>query len=126
MTSSKHRLRFLGAFCLALLTALAPSLSWAIVDTNPNDSGPGSLRQAILAARSDLAADVITFASAILPATIKLSTLLPALNTPGDTIDGAGQVTLDGAKISVDGNGAPCDNQCHGIEFWPATRPSSG
>jgi hypothetical protein len=96
----------------------APSLAWAIVVTNTNNGGPGSLRQAILDARANAGADVITFDPAVFPATINLTSVLPTLNSPGDTIDGAGQVNLNGAGIKVDGNGVACNLQCHGIRIF--------
>ena len=91
-------------FHLALVSSfviLGAASSWAIVVTNTNNSGPGSLRQAILDARSDPAADVITFDPALFPATIDLLSLLPVLNSPGDTIDGAGNVTLNAVNLTA-------------------------
>jgi len=77
--------------------------SWAqFVVTNTNNGGPGSLRQAILDARSDPAPNVITFDPTVFPATINLTSLLPVLNSPGDTIDGAGNVTLNAVNLTAD------------------------
>ena len=65
--------------------------------TNTNDSGPGSLRQAIADANSS---DTITFDSGILPGTITLTT--GRLNINKDlTIQGPGA-----SDLAIDGNNA--------------------
>lgn len=66
--------------------------------TNGNDSGPGSLRQAILDAR-DGNPTLITFDPSL--QTINITTLLPPLTDPGDTIDGGTQVTLNGVGLTA-------------------------
>ena len=63
----------------------------SFVVTNTNDSGAGSLRQAILDANANEGAETITFS---IPGsgrhTITLATALPAV-TENTTIDGASQ-----------------------------------
>src|SRR3954447_17304204 len=76
--------------CLAVCTAVlslcsAPAYAATITVTNTNDSGPGSLRQAIIDSN---AGDTITFAVP-LPATINL-TAGELLITHGLTINGPG------------------------------------
>ena len=79
--------------------------------TNTNDSGPGSLRQAILDANAAAGADTITFASAM---TIAPTTQLPAI-TEAVTIDGTvgasttPVVTLDGVSAPAGGLGLRVD-----------------
>jgi parallel beta-helix repeat protein len=89
---------FIGLLSLVLGSA---SASWAqLVVTTLADSGPGSLRQAILDANASAAADVITFVPG-LAGLIVLQTPLPTLNGAGDTIDGTGAaVVLDGSTAS--------------------------
>src|ERR1044071_2874716 len=91
---------FIGLLSLVLTSA---SVSWAqsVVNTLA-DSGPGTLRQAILDANSDGVATTITFDPTVfppppaLPGVILLTTALPNLTGAGDTIDGTGAgVVLD-------------------------------
>lgn len=78
-----------SAFAAFFLTSGRASAATFVV-TNANDSGPGSLRQAILNANNQAGADVITFnIPGIGPFVITVASSLPALT------DGAG-VTIDG------------------------------
>ena len=78
------KLIFIGLLSSVLTSA---SVSWAqIVVTTLADSGPGSLRQAIVDANTNGGADVITFVPG-LAGVILLQTPLPNLTGPGDTID---------------------------------------
>jgi hypothetical protein len=100
-----HRLIFIGLLSLVLTSA---SVSWAqIVVTTLADSGPGSLRQAIIDASADGVATTITFDAVVfppppaLPGVILVQTPLPNLTGTGDTIDGTGAgVVLDGSRLS--------------------------
>jgi hypothetical protein len=103
-SASKTLQRLLSAF---LLLAVLLTLLWSPVPavqaasfmvTNIDDSGAGSLRQAILDANSSDGADTITFASEVSGGTITLASTLPAVTDPsGLTIDGTGQnITLSG------------------------------
>lgn len=112
---------------LALLVALAPparpALAATFTVTNTNDTGPGSLRQAIIDANNNSGHDTIQFN---IPTSdpgynsagfwrIRLSSSLPALtDTSGTTIEGPPAVSgwphprivLDGTTITgVGGNG---------------------
>jgi hypothetical protein len=76
--------------------------------TNTNDSGAGSLREAITAANGDGVATTITFDPLVfppppgLPGVIAPLTALPNLTGPGDTIDGTGAgVVLDGINFAA-------------------------
>lgn len=87
------------ALLLALLFAGASPAQVAqaanFVVSNTNDSGPGSLREAIEAANATAGADTITFSTS---GAITLASTLPAISdAAGLTIDGAGQtVTVSG------------------------------
>ena len=84
---------------LAVVTILVGSAAPAALAasfevTNLNDSGAGSLRQAILAANESLGADTITFSTS---GTIALgSTLPPISDRAGLTIDGGSAITISG------------------------------
>ena len=75
--------------------AAAPVASFVV--TNTNDSGPGSLRQAIVDSNETASADTITFSVSV-PGTIMLSSALPTIT--GDlSIDGPGA-----SSLTVSGN----------------------
>lgn len=81
-------LRCMGAGLFVLAVAYGSAAGLTIPVTNTNDSGPGSLRQAILDANLTPAADTITFAivgSGV--QTIALASSLPSITQPV-TIDG--------------------------------------
>jgi hypothetical protein len=109
MESQPRRLKqgkliFIGLLSLVLTSA---SVSWAqILVTTLADSGPGSLRQAIIDASADGVATTVTFDPVVfppppaLPGVILLATPLPNLTGTGDTIDGTGAgVVLDGSAL---------------------------
>jgi Right handed beta helix region len=78
--------------------------------TNTNDSGAGSLRQAILDANGSAGADSITFAIGTGPQTIAPTSALPTI-TDLVTIDGTTQPGFSGAPIiELSGASAPADN----------------
>src|SRR5439155_10043240 len=86
------RLIFIGLLSLVLAGA---SVSWAqTVVTTLADSGPGSLRQAIMDASADGVPTTITFDPIVFPpaaaGVILLATPLPNLTGTGDTFDGTG------------------------------------
>jgi hypothetical protein len=86
------------ASLLMLFWLASPAQATAFTVTNLNDSGAGSLRQAITDAESSSGADTIGFQSG-LSGTITLASQLPTItDTAGLTIDGAG------ANITVSGN----------------------
>ena len=100
------------ALLLALLFAGASPAQVAqaanYVVSNTNDSGPGSLRQAILDANANAGADTITFS---VSGAIVLGSTLPTISdAAGLTIDGAGQtITISGndaVLVMVVNNGA--------------------
>ena len=66
--------------------------------TNTNDSGAGSLRQAILDANTNAGADTITFAIGTGPQTISPLSPLPTITDPV-TIDGTTQPGFSGSPI---------------------------
>jgi hypothetical protein len=93
--------RFFVALGLMLFTA---SPSWAIVVNSTANSGAGTLRQAIIDANADGAANTITFDPVVFPsgspASINLTTALPVLSGAGDTIDATGAgVRLNGSAL---------------------------
>jgi hypothetical protein len=84
--------------------------SWAIVVTNTNNSGAGSLRRAINDANGDGVATTITFDPAVFPpaapATIFILSQLAALTDTGDTIDATGAgVVIDGSALAAPDRG---------------------
>src|SRR5438034_10016797 len=101
------KLIFIGLLSLVLMSA---SVSWAqIVVSTLADSGPGSLRQAILDANTDGVATTINFDPVVFPPPPALSGVI-LLQTPlpnvtgarGDTIDGTGAgVVLDGSALAA-------------------------
>jgi hypothetical protein len=105
-----RNLVFIGLLILVLTSA---SVSWAqIIVTTLADSGPGSLRQAIIDANGDGVATTIIFDPAVFPpppaapGVILLQSPLPNLTgIRGDTIDGTGAgVVLDGSALAGLGN----------------------
>jgi len=102
---------FLRPLALLIWAALVASVMAAVVlasptqaattftVTNTNDSGPGSLRQAILDANANPDEDFIDFGSSVSGKTITLASQLP-------TITDAAGLTIDGesANITVSGN----------------------
>jgi hypothetical protein len=87
----------------ALLVALSfvlaqPARAAAYVVTNTNDSGPGSLREAILNANASAGADVITFDLSGCPCSIGLASTLTVNNALTIYGPGASQLALDGGS----------------------------
>ena len=84
---------------LAFATFMGAASSASFVVTNTNDSGAGSLRQAILDANANVGAETITFA---IPGsgrhTITVATALPAI-TENTTIDGTSQSGFIGTPL---------------------------
>src|SRR2546426_7048242 len=80
--------RLLGATAICLLVAGRTSLATTFTVTNTNDSGPGSLRQAILDANATAGADLIAFN---IPGSV-VQTISPMSALPNVT----DTVTIDG------------------------------
>ena len=98
MRSLRTRARSTAAVLLLSTLACGPLAAATFTVTNLNDSGAGSLRQAILDANASPGADSIGFA---LTGTIMLTQTLPGI--AGDlTIDGGaiGALAIDGAGIA--------------------------
>jgi hypothetical protein len=93
-----------------MLASQAQALTYTVINTN--DSGEGSLRQAILDANaSSGVADTIDFAPSVSGQTITLASQLPAVtDSAGLTIDGgSADITLSGnnaVRVFVVGNSA--------------------
>ncbi len=84
------------------VVATAPAVTFTV--TNTNDSGAGSLRQAILDANSSPGPDLIAFNIPIAPRTITPATRLPEI-TDAVTIDGTTQPGFSGQPL-IELNGA--------------------
>ena len=111
----------------AAVVLAGPAWAASFTVTNADDSGAGSLRQAIADANANVGEDTIGFASSVSGQTIALASQLPAVTDgagltvdggrSGVTISGAGQVRVfevaGGATLTLerltiaDGNGAP-------------------
>jgi hypothetical protein len=88
--------------------ASAPFMTFTV--TNNLDSGPGSLRQAILDANASSGIDTISFGIGSGPATIALAAPLPTITEPL-TIDGTTQPGYSGVPlIELDGSNVPLGN----------------
>lgn len=92
--------------------------------TNINDSGTGSLRQAILNANTNPGANIITFnLTGTPPFTINLASLLPAV-TNALTIDGTTQSGYSNAPV-VELNGAGAGTNAIGLQLNSGSSPST-
>jgi len=89
---------FLSVLALAFSAiGVTPVHAATFTVTNLNDSGAGSLRQAILDDNAAASADTITFAPSLGTATITLALTLPDItDDAGLTIDGDNRITLSG------------------------------
>jgi uncharacterized repeat protein (TIGR01451 family) len=88
-------------------SAIRPAVAMTFLVTSPNDSGPGSLRQAIIDANANPGADTINFfIPGTGPHTINLLSPLPAI-TEALTIDATTQPGFAGTPIiELNGSGA--------------------
>ena len=109
--SSLRRAAYAGAFLLGLSALPAHSATFTV--TNLNDSGVGSLRQALIEANTATGDDVVTFAPS-LTGTIALAS--PLRVSGGVTITGPGA-----DKLTLDGKGT-----VQGIVFSSGTSSLSG
>jgi len=92
--------------------------------TTTNDSGTGSLRQAILDANTNPGANTITFGlTGTPPFTINLASMLPAV-TNALTIDGTKQSGYSNAPV-VELNGAGAGTNAVGLQLNPGSSPST-
>jgi hypothetical protein len=96
----------------------------ALTVTNLNDSGAGSLRQAILDANASLGADTITFAVA---GTITILTQLPDINdtSGGTVIDGTGAPGYANAPVVIL-NGPGASGTVRGLRVTSANNQIRG
>lgn len=111
-----------GSFLLAILWSVAASISYGdtFTVTNTDDSGSGSLRQAITDANGHSGSDIIAFnISGAGVHTITPGTVLPAITSPV-TIDG---YTQPGASVNTIANG---DNAILLIEISGAILGNNG
>jgi hypothetical protein len=108
---------FLFVTMLSLVLAVPPTSTLApqgatIIVTSSADSGPGTLRQALLDAQSG---DTITFDAAIFPpsapVTISVTSELPHIHQGNMTIDGSN------AGVILDGSNIPTETEALGLEI---------
>jgi hypothetical protein len=117
-----------------LIFTLRPALAATLTVINTNDSGAGSLRQAILDANATGAPDVITFN---IPGggvhTITPASPLPTITDPGGVVitgyaqPGSSQNTLNGASnavILIELNGTNAGAGANGLTFTTAANVS--
>ena len=98
--SQKLRIAVLNLLCVAWFLIPSTSHSAIFTVTNNNDTGAGSLRQAITDANSTGGTDSIVFSGSI--GTITLSSALPLIDE-SVTIDASGAT---GGEVTIDGNNA--------------------
>src|SRR6185369_3204011 len=96
--------KLIWLFCLFFSISLNCLRAATITVSTGNDSGPGSLRQAILDANRTLDRDTVNFSinqrRPITAPTIHLASALPAITQPiiiDGTTEAAGRVELDGS-----------------------------
>lgn len=95
--------RALRLLCsIVLTTVAATTFAATFTVTNTNDSGPGSLRQAILDANASGASSTITF-NLPLSRTIAVASALPQINVP-IAIDGRGGASAATPGVELIGN----------------------
>lgn len=111
----KFHLFVLLLLLAAMLPQATPALAATIIVTNTNDSGAGSLRQALIDANSG---DTITFS---VSGTILLASPLPTLTKGGITID-AGTAH----NIVIDGSALTGSNVGHGLKITSANNTIKG
>ncbi|MEH2297956.1 MAG: DUF4347 domain-containing protein [Nostoc sp.] len=106
-----------------------PPVNTATVVTNANDSGAGSLRQAILNANATLGADTITFAGVFTDATPDIITLTSGKLTITNNITilgtGASNLTISGNDVSgvFEISGTGTDASIDGLKIANANDP---
>jgi hypothetical protein len=101
--ASGYRLWWVGVVATLIMTLLLlmvvyvrPALADTFTVTNLNNTGPGSLREAINAAEANAGAEEIMFADGV-SGTITLASTLPTVtDSEGLTIDGGGDVAVSG------------------------------
>jgi len=114
-------LAFLFVAMFSLVLALSPTSTpaaqgEAILVTSAADSGPGTLRQALLDAQDG---DTITFDAAVFPPTapvsITVTSLLPGINASNLTLDASNAgVILDGSQLTGDWQAGLAMVSCEG------------
>lgn len=123
LTSRRYHLGYIVALFTALLLIVVLSTVQSVSAASPlqvdniNDSGPGSLRQAILDANANPGHDVIEFD---IPGggglmVITLQTLLPPVTDPV-TIDGTTQSGYEAGSPAVELSGIELTKSCAGVE----------
>ncbi|MEI1375162.1 DUF4347 domain-containing protein [Nostoc sp. UHCC 0926] len=118
----------IGAYEVQLPTTKPPIKTDTVV-TNTNDSGAGSLRQAILNANATLGANTITFAGVFTDTTPDLITLTSGKLTITDDITilgtGASNLTISGNNVSsvFEMSGTGTDASINGLKIANANDP---
>jgi uncharacterized repeat protein (TIGR01451 family) len=117
MKNQRHSLRsaFLG-LVLGLASTVVPSQAATYTVTITNDSGAGSLRQAILDANANAGSDLIAFNIGSAGKTISVASALPGITDPV-TIDGGTQPGFAGVPL-VELNGASAGAGVDGLRVW--------
>ena len=94
----------------------------SIVVTNFEDSGPGSLRNAVEQANSDGVQSMITFSPSLSGGSIRLQSLLPGLYEDGTTIDG----DINGDhRPDIELNGEALTD-ANGVQIWSSNNVVRG
>lgn len=122
LTGSRNFLPFFAMIFLAFASSQTPAATYTV--TNLNDSGAGSLRQAILDANANSGADTINV-NATTPGTIDLATPLPAVTDTVAIINvntGSGRIELNGLATQSAGDASiGFDIQAPNCEIWGFT-----
>jgi hypothetical protein len=110
ITNYFGKIIFAGVFALLISAVITPAATFTV--TNTNDTGAGSLRQAVLDANTAAGDDIIAFDSSFnTPRTITLASIITITGNGGLTINGTGA-----GLLTISGNNATNIFQLSGLD----------